>query len=571
MVLCAWTLACQPTRRPADDRVSDLARGYLDGYFERNPDQVTIYGVPGRHHDKLPDNSLDALTLWQARENMWLKTAADIDPAAIASPSLRATYAIAREALEGSIAARQCRNELWTVSQMVNGWQVQFGYLVAIQPVGTDTARSEALARWSALPRYIDTEIANLRQGLKFGYSAPKGNVRLVIDQMQSLISTPVRESPFDSPAVRDKTPAFTRNFDALVGDQINPAFKRYRDFLEQEYLPAARDAIAISANPNGAACYAAAIRFHSSMAVPPNDVHALGLRMIDSLNAEMQTIAERSFQTSDVPKLLQQLRTDPKYLFKNRAELIAYSQAALARAKAAAPKWFGLLPKADVVIEPYPKFREKSGPNEYNPPAEDGSRPGVFFISAYQAEKKSRSGPEAVAFHETIPGHHLQGTIALERKEIHPIGRYISNSGYTEGWALYSELLADEMGLYSSDLDRLGMLSEQAWRASRLVVDPGMHALGWDRQRAIDYMLGHTTAAPDEAAAEIDRYIIWPGQATAYMIGMLEISRMRDEAQQAMRSRFDIKAFHDRVLEDGAVPLTFLREKIARWRGAAK
>jgi uncharacterized protein (DUF885 family) len=571
MVLCACTLACRPNRPPADDRVSDLARAYLDGYFERNPDQATIYGVPGRHHDTLPDNSLDALTLWQAREDAWLKTAATIDPPAVASPSLRATYAIAREALEGSIAARPCRNELWTVSQMVNGWQVQFGYLVTIQPVGTDTARTEALARWSALPRYIDTEIANLRQGLKLGYSAPKGNVRLVIDQMQSLISTPVRESPFDSPAVRDKTPAFTRGFDALVGDQINPAFTRYRDFLEQEYLPAARDAIAISANPNGAACYAAAIRFHSSMAVPPNDVHALGLRMIDSLSAEMQTIAERSFQTSDVPKLLQQLRTDPKYLFKNRAELIAYSQAALARAKAAAPKWFGLLPKADVVIEPYPKFREKSGPNEYNPPAEDGSRPGIFFISAYQAEKKSRSGPEAVAFHETIPGHHLQGAIALERQEIHPIGRYISNSGYAEGWALYSELLADEMGLYSSDLDRLGMLSEQAWRASRLVVDPGMHALGWDRQRAIDYMLGHTTAAPDEAAAEIDRYIIWPAQATAYMIGMLEISRMRDEAQQAMRSRFDIKAFHDRVLEDGAVPLTFLREKIARWRGAAK
>ena len=571
-------LSCRQTAQPpgvheppADEGVRQLADAYLDGYFARNPDQATIYGVPGRQHDKLPDNSLDALAQWHAREDAWRRTAAAINPAAIASPSLQATYAIVREALEGSIAARPCRNELWTVSQMVNGWQVQFGYLVTIQPIGTDTARSEALVRWSALPSYIDTEIGNLRQGLERGYSAPKANVRLVIDQMQSLISTPVHESPFDSPAVRDKTTAFARDVDALVGDRINPAFTRYRDFLEHEYLPAARDAIAISANPNGAACYAAAIRFHSSMTMPPKDVHALGLRVIDSLNAEMTTIAERSFRTSDVPKLLQQLRTDPKYLFKSRAELIAYSQAALARAKTAAPKWFGLLPKADVVVEPYPKFREKSGPNEYNPPAEDGSRPGIFFISAYQAEKKSRSSPEAVAFHETIPGHHLQGAIALERKEIHPIGRYISNSGYTEGWALYSELLADEMGLYSSDLDRLGMLSEQAWRASRLVVDPGMHALGWDRQRAIDYMLAHTTAAPDEAAAEIDRYIIWPGQATAYMIGMLEISRMRDEVQQAMRSRFDIKAFHDRVLEDGAVPLTFLREKIARWRGAAK
>src|SRR5206468_12515777 len=238
----------------ADERVRALAGAYLDGYFERNPDQVTLYGVPGRHHDKLPDNSLDALAIWQTREDAWLKDAAAIDPAAIASPSLRATYAIAREALDGSIAARACRNELWTVSQMVNGWQIQFGYLVTIQPVGTATARSQALARWRALPRYIDTEIANLRQGLKLGYSAPKGNIRLVIDQMQSLISTPVRESPFDSPAVRDKIPAFAKDFDALVGDEINPAFARYRDFLQNEYLPAARDAIAISANPNGTA-----------------------------------------------------------------------------------------------------------------------------------------------------------------------------------------------------------------------------------------------------------------------------------------------------------------------------
>ena len=575
-VLLACACGCRqdprqnPPRAP-DERVRALAGAYLDGFLSRNPDQATIYGMPGRRHDKLPDNSLDALTLWQARENMWLTAAKEIDPAAIASPPLRATYAIVREALEGSIAARVCRNELWTVSQMVNGWQIQYGYLVTIQPVGTGEARTEALARWGALPAYIDTEIANLRQGLRLGYSAPKGNVRIVIDQMQSLIATPVRESPFDSPAVRAPAAAFVKDFDALVKDRINPAFTRYRDFLANEYLPAARDAIAISANPDGAACYAAAVRFHSSMAVPPNDVHALGLKQIDALDAEMKAIAERTFHTSDVPKLLQRLRADPQYLFKSRADLIAYSQAALARAKAAAPTWFGLLPRADVVIEPYPKFREKSGPNEYNPPAEDGSRPGIFLISAYQAEKKSRCGPESVAFHETIPGHHLQGAIALERREIHPIGRYISNSGYGEGWGLYSERLADEMGLYSSDLDRLGMLSEQAWRASRLVVDPGMHALGWTRQRSIDYMLAHTTAAPDDAAAEIDRYIIWPGQATAYMIGMLEIRRMRDEAQQAMGSRFDIKAFHDRVLEDGAVPLTFLREKIAGWRGAAK
>jgi uncharacterized protein (DUF885 family) len=228
-------------------------------------------------------------------------------------------------------------------------------------------------------------------------------------------------------------------------------------------------------------------------------------------------------------------------------------------------------LPKADVVIKPYPAFREKNAPNEYNPPAEDGSRPAVFFISAYQAEKQSRVEDESTAFHETIPGHHLQGAIALERKEIHPIGRYIFNSGYVEGWALYAERVADELKLFSADLDRLGMLSSQALRASRLVVDSGLHTLGWSRQQAIDYMLQHTAEGEHEVTSEVDRYIIWPGQATAYMIGMLEIRAARDEAERAQGSRFELKAFHDRVLEDGGVPLTFLRANIRAWSGVAR
>jgi uncharacterized protein (DUF885 family) len=566
LITACSSLSPSSNPAPSDPRVKALADAYLDGWFDRNPDQVTAYGVPGRHHDKFPDNSLESLRAWQAKEDAWLADAKQIDPATIQAAPLRATYAIVREALEGSIAVRVCRNELWTVSQFVNGWQVGAGYLVTIQPVGTDQARAEAMARWAALPEYIDTEIANLREGLKAGYSAPKGNVRIVIDQMNSLISGPAKDSPFSSPGARDKTPKFQRSFDDLMKDRIVPAFVRYRDFLKNEYLPAAREQIALSANPNGAACYESAIRYFSSLPKSSKEVHEIGLREIDLLAKEMQSIAERSFGSSDVPALLQRLRTDPQYLFKDREELIRYSQAALARAKAAAPAWFGLLPKADVIIEPYPKFREKNGPNEYNSPAEDGSRPGIFFISAYQAEKKSKAGPESTAFHETVPGHHLQGAIALERKDIHPIGRYLSNSGYVEGWALYTERLADEMKLYSSDLDRLGMLSSQALRATRLVVDTGLHAQGWSRQQAIDYMLTHTTEAQDDAAAEIDRYIIYPGQATAYMLGMLEIQKARADAEKKLGPMFDIKSFHDRVLEDGAVPLTFLTEKIRAW-----
>jgi uncharacterized protein (DUF885 family) len=322
-----------------------------------------------------------------------------------------------------------------------------------------------------------------------------------------------------------------------------------------------------VSAIPNGAACYDASVRYHSSLPTPASEVHATGLREVERLDAEMKAIGERSFGTGNVPKLLQRARSDKRYQFKSPDDLIQRSQAALSRAKDHIHDWFGLLPKADVVIQRYPKFREKNGPNEYNPPAEDGSRPAVFFINAYEAEKKSRVEAESTAFHETIPGHHLQGAIALERKDIHPIGRYLGNSGYTEGWALYAERLADEMKLFSGDLDRLGMLSSQALRAVRLVVDSGIHTRDWTRQQAIDFMLAHTAEDPADVASEVDRYIIYPGQATAYMLGKLEISKAREDAEKAMGARFDIKQFHDRVLEDGAIPVSFLHDKIRRWQ----
>jgi uncharacterized protein (DUF885 family) len=411
----------------------------------------------------------------------------------------------------------------------------------------------------------------NLKEGLKLGYTAPKSSVRIVLDQINTLALTPAADSPFMSPPQRDKTPEFNKAFATLFAKELVPAFKRYRDFLKNEYLAGAREAVAVSANPEGAACYTASVRYHSSLPVTAEDVHKLGLQQIDGLTAEMKTIAERSFHTSDVPALLQKLRSDRQFMFKNREDLIGYTKAALARAKAAIPDWFGMKPKADVNIEPYPKFREKNAPNEYNPPAEDGSRGGLFYVSAYQAETKSRAPQESTAFHETIPGHHMQMSIALERKDGHPIGRYIYNSGYVEGWALYAERLADEMKLYSSDLDRMGMLSGQAFRASRLVVDSGIHTMGWTRQQAIDYMLAHTAEAKGDIASEVDRYIIYPGQATAYMLGMLEIRKSREAAQQAMGPKFDIKAFHDRVLEDGGVPLTFLSAKIKAWAAQGK
>src|ERR1700722_7590250 len=383
VTMCACNGSSQKSQSPAasDAHVRALADAYLAAWFDRNPEQITQFGVPNHRQDKLTDNSLDALKAWQAREDAWLTEVKQIDPATISAPPLRATYALLRESLEAPIALRTCRNELWTVSQFVNAWQVQDGYLVTIQPIGTDDARKDALARWSSLPKFIDIEISNLRDGIKQGYTAPKGNVRITIDQFNTLIAGPISASPFASPSVRDNDPEFKKSFDALVKNQINPALKKYRDFLVKEYLPAARESIAVSAIPNGAACYDATVRFFSTLPVPAAQVHEIGLKKVDEIGGEMKDIAEKSFHTSDVPALLIKLRTDKQYLFKDRAALIAYSQAALARAKEKyflkdrpaltpfskaalarakekVPTYFGLWPKADVVIQPYPTFR---------------------------------------------------------------------------------------------------------------------------------------------------------------------------------------------------------------------
>jgi uncharacterized protein (DUF885 family) len=263
----------------------------------------------------------------------------------------------------------------------------------------------------------------------------------------------------------------------------------------------------------------------------------------------------------------MERLRNDPKYTFRSREELIQSAEAAVSRAKAAAPRMFNRMPKADMIVDPCQPFEEKSGcPGSYSPASEDGSRPGRYRINAGSPRTTPRAASEATAFHEGIPGHHFQVALAAERPQAHPITRYLFNSGFVEGWALYAEQVANELGLYSSDLDQLGRLSSDALRAARLVVDAGIHALGWSRQQAIDYMAAHTAESKAFIESEVDRYIITPGQATAYMVGRLEIERLRNLAEKRLGDRFDIRAFHDQVLEDGSLPLSALQRKIERW-----
>jgi uncharacterized protein (DUF885 family) len=285
-----------------------------------------------------------------------------------------------------------------------------------------------------------------------------------------------------------------------------------------------------------------------------------------------MQALAVRTFGTSDVARLLGRLRRDTAFTFRSRDEMLEHARYLLTRAQEEMPRWFTRLPHAPVVVEPYPAFREQQSVGEWNPPAEDGSRPGIYYLSTYDPVHKSRPDLEALTFHETIPGHHLQGTIALERGDTIPaIARYFWSPGTGEGWAEYAEQLADEMGLYSSDTARFAMLADLTLSAALLVVDTGIHWLGWTRAEAIDYIREHTHVPLLRAEVSVDRYPVWPAQGLSYALGRIEIRRLRAVAQQRLGRRFDIRAFHDHLLENGAVPLPMLRASINRWIAASR
>jgi uncharacterized protein (DUF885 family) len=551
----------------AAGQVSRLADEYVAAWFERFPEAATQRGIPGTDHGRVTDNSPAALARWRAREDAWLARARAIQASRLEGDPNWVTYGILQELLEGAVASRVCRRELWAVSSGPTGWQASYALLAGLQPVGSDSLRRQAVRRVEGLARYIQTETDNLRQGARQGYTAPKVIVEAVIRQLNGILRTPADSSPFVSPAVRDTSPGFTADLTAAVAQRLYPAVRRYRDYLAGEYLAAARAQPGVAAIPGGVQCYRAEVRRFTTLDVSPDEVFAAGEREMEAVRAEMLALAKRSFGTSDLTGLLQRLRSDPAFTYRTRDEIVEVSKAAIERARQASPAWFGIRPRAGLEIRQHPEFRQREGAvAQYSAATEDGTRPGIYWISTYRPEVIPRAYGEATAFHEGIPGHHLQVAIAQERTGAHPVTRYFGFSGFGEGWAMYSEGLADEMGLYSNHVARMGLLASRAWRAARLVLDAGIHARGWTREQAVEYLGRTTTMSPVQLQGEVDRYISWPGQATSYMLGNLEIRKVRAEAERRLGSRFDIRAFHDRVLGNGGVTLPMLREQVERW-----
>jgi len=554
-------------RRELDPSAQALAIAdeYLARLFARDPEQATIIGWPAADHAAVRDPSVEAVQRWQAVEDGLLGRLRALDPPRL-DRRARLSRGVILEALEASVALRVCRKELWDVSSTF-GWQAQYATRLAeAQPVGTPELRVKAVERIRRLALSMDARIASLREGVRLGYAASRENVERVRRELDALLAARPADAPFMRPAVRADDAAFRTELERVVAGELFPAVRRYRDFLAGEYAAKARTAPGVSALPDGAACYRAAVREASTLDVPAERIHETGLREMALIQGEMERLAEHAFGTRDVPGLLARLRSDPAYRFRSPEEILAAANAAIARARTAMPRWFGRLPKAPVRVQPFPDFlRETSPADRYSWPSPGSGGEGIYFVNAFVPPSRSRAGLESTTFHEAIPGHHLQLALALEAGEV-PVTRYLWNSGFAEGWALYAERLADEMGLFGSDLDRMGLLSAEAARAARLVVDSGIHVLGWSRQRAIDYLLEHTAVRPELAESEVDRYASNAGQATSYMLGALEIRGLRREAERALGPRFDVRAFHDAVLCQGTIPLPTLREVLERW-----
>ena len=542
--------------------IEDIADNYVNAYLERFPETATYYGLSGYRHNRLTDMSKSAIDEWHRVQDATLALLeANGRPAEIGSRDW-VTYGVLHEELASAAAARVCRSHLWAAST-TTAWYTSLPFLFDYQPLSTAENRQDALDRLTALGPFIDQDIANLREGLRRGYSAPRVTVEDVPEQVRSLLK---ENNPFLGMAARVSDDEFSDTAVYVFETIVAPAIERYATFIEDEYLPAARTEPSVEANPNGDECYPALVRSYTSVSMNPRQIHELGLEQMALIQQQFRDVIDEHFDGVPTPVLLRTINAEAEFTFASEQAVIDYSRKALAAAKAAMPRAFGRLPEADVIIKPYPDFAA-SGVGGYQSPAEDGTRPGIFWIAVVDPQTRTRATQKATLYHETYPGHHLQGSIALELGDrVHTVARYFGSAGFSEGWALYAERVAEELGLYDDPVDMLGLLSDQGARAARLVVDTGLHTRGWSRQQAVDYMLANTGWAETDIQNDVNRYISWPGQANSYMLGKLEIDRLRRLAQDELGDAFDIRDFHDRVLENGGITLPMLDQRIIAW-----
>ncbi len=550
-----------------------LLTDHWDWAMRDDPRWATTLG-DHRFDDRLEDPSHAAELERRAQRSLLLQRARQLTPDAL-DRSDRVTLDLLREQLSAEVARHVCDAHLWSISAHGNpvNW---INYLPKQHRVQTREDGHNLVARYRAIAGWVDAHIENLRRGAAEGLTASAESLRRMLALIDEVLAQDVADwalmepvgswpSTWSEPQRRELDEAIA----SIVRQQVKPAFTRLRATLAEEIVPIARrlDSEGLSGLPRGQQCYAASILAHTGLDETPEVLHALGKSEMARINAEMVELGQRLKTGEKLAATLRSLRTDPSMYFQTGEQILAKARQTLAAAKAAIPAYFGLLPATDCVVAEVPAYEAPfSTIAYYRRPHFDGSKPGEFFVNTFEPTTRPRFEAQALAFHESIPGHHLQLAIAQERGELPAFRKFGGVTAFVEGWGLYAERLSDEMGLYTGDADRMGMLSYDAWRAARLVVDTGIHAFGWSRAQAEEYMRDHTALAANNIENEVDRYIAWPGQALAYKVGQLEILRLRARARERLGPAFDIRVFHDRVLESGALPPPVLARHIEAW-----
>ena len=556
------TAAAQTDTTPLDALLDELWALNMRTY----PTWATYEGVR-EFDDRLHDVSDEARQEYVARFEAIAERVAALDPDTL-SPVDRDTRQMVILQARQQRANLVCNTAWWDVNGL-GGPQVDYPMLAVFFTIRNPGDLENLEARYRATTRQVEQTITNLRRGVSEGYAPTRANVGRALNQLDEYLESPLAHDPMlrlkDPQGASVDTPAAIRE---AVETTVRPALASYRDVLRDEILPAARPDQGIADLPNAELCYAARIQHHIGPGYTPDDLHQRGLEELQRAFDGMVAVGrELGLEASSHTAVIEHFATTPTYFASSEAELVDKNAAVVERAEAAMPKAFGTLPRTPIEMRPLEPHRAKDAPAAYYYGApEDGSRPAYYYVNTSAPQTRPLFNLEALAFHEAIPGHHQQIALAREMPNVHIWRRNTGQTAFVEGWALYAEVLADELGLYTDATTRFGMYNYQAWRAARLVIDTGLHHRGWTRKKAIDFLAASTALPIGEIENEVDRYIAWPGQALAYMVGRLKIEELRRASRLALGDAFSLRDFHDAVNAGGAVPLPTLEHNIQAW-----
>ena len=547
-----------------------LQKGYWEWLLREFPELSTWTG-DNRYNDRFTDLSFEAIDRRNADERRMLEQVRSFDPSRLSGQDV-----LSHELLFWELSLAVDAQQFPPVMLLTQIWgpQLMFPQLVSVTPFLNARDYDNYLARLVAFPRYLEQVTGLLRRGVELGWVQPRGPLTAVPDQIAGQLVADVEQSPLYVPlnqipesisgAEREKFRSKARE---VIADSAFPAMARFQDFITETYLPAGDRPIGASTLPDGEAYYTHCIREHTTTDFDPLTIHQIGIKEVERIRAQMDAVIEQTRFKGSLQEFAAFLHTDPRFYFSRAEDLVTAYRDVAKRADAELPKLFAELPRATYGVRPFPDYEAPSQTTAmYYPGASDGSRAGYFMVNTYGLDMRPKYEMEALTLHEAVPGHHLQIARAQELQHLPDFRRNGSYTAYIEGWALYAESLGESMGFYTDPYSRFGQLTYEIWRACRLVVDTGIHSFGWTRQQAIDYIRENTAKTEQDIAVEVDRYIVMPGQALAYKIGELKIKELRAKAETMLGPAFDMRKFHNAILDNGPLPLTLLNVQIEEW-----